>query len=161
MRTVVLVRHGEAKSKEEDPERGLTEKGAGDAERVADFAAASGVEVSRVIHSGKLRAAETAAIFAVRLGAEGAVEAADGLAPMDDPGVWAERLDSMEGDGGRGVVLVGHLPHMGRLATLLACGGGDGKAVTFEPATACCLERDDEGRWAVRWLVSPRGLGGH
>ena len=34
---VYLVQHGQAKSEEEDPQRGLTDKGIGEVEKVADF----------------------------------------------------------------------------------------------------------------------------
>lgn len=37
---------------------------------------------------------------------------ADGLAPLDDPSIWAERLQGVAQD----TVLVGHLPHLRRLS---------------------------------------------
>jgi len=59
---VYLVRHGKAKSKEEDPERHLTERGAEEVRRVARFLAAAGIQVSKILHSGKTRARQTAEI---------------------------------------------------------------------------------------------------
>ena len=55
-----LVQHGEAKSKTEDPQRPLTERGREDVARVAAFAASAGLQVGQIRHSGKRRAEETA-----------------------------------------------------------------------------------------------------
>ncbi|HDD66024.1 MAG TPA: phosphohistidine phosphatase SixA, partial [Nitrososphaeria archaeon] len=60
---VYLVQHGEAKREEEDPARPLTEEGKREVEDVARFLAELGVRVDRILHSGKLRAAQTANIL--------------------------------------------------------------------------------------------------
>ncbi len=52
-------------------------------------------------------------------------------------------------------MLVGHLPHMGKLAALLVTGDADQALVTFKPGGVVCLARDDEGRWSLRWMVVP------
>ena len=51
-----LVQHGEACAKEVDAERPLTDQGKRDIDRLAAFLKQAGIQVSRVIHSGKLRA---------------------------------------------------------------------------------------------------------
>src|SRR5947207_394018 len=100
-----LVQHAEAKSEEEDPERPLTARGVDDARRVARLAAEEGgVAVTRIWHSGKTRARQTAEIWGQALGAP--AEQVEALAPLDDPSVWATRLASEEQD----LMLVGHLP---------------------------------------------------
>jgi len=60
---IYLVQHGEAESKKEDPERSLTKKGRRDVEKVAVWAAQTGLKIEQIRHSGKRRAAETAEIF--------------------------------------------------------------------------------------------------
>ena len=62
-----LVQHAEAKPKEEDPERSLTDVGSENAERMAAWAARAGVRVEQIRHSGKKRAEETAEILAAAL----------------------------------------------------------------------------------------------
>lgn len=155
---IFLVRHGEAKSEVEDPERGLTEKGFSDVEKVACFAGRAGSEVRKIIHSGKKRAEETAEVFAKHLNPKEGVAVAEGLAPMDEPGVWAGRL--VEGDTTfGGLMVVGHLPHLARLAGLLTC-GTNGKTVTdFKAGSAACLEWNEDKGWSVLWMVSPGSLG--
>ena len=59
-----LAQHGEACTKDIDPERPLTDQGREDIERLAEFLARAGIEVARVIDSGKLRAAQTADLLA-------------------------------------------------------------------------------------------------
>ena len=55
-----LVQHGEACAKDVDPDRPLTDAGKADVERLAAFLGQVGIRVDRVIHSGKLRAVQTA-----------------------------------------------------------------------------------------------------
>ena len=58
-----LMQHGKSKSKEEDPDRSLTDEGRSEVERVAAFLARTAPSESIPIrHSGKTRARETAAI---------------------------------------------------------------------------------------------------
>ena len=53
---IYLVQHGEAKPEAEDPERSLSDKGKKEVESSARHAAAVGIEVAQILHSGKLRA---------------------------------------------------------------------------------------------------------
>ena len=59
-----LVQHGEALPKQVDPERPLSERGRSDVARVADFLKGAGIRVTRVAHSGKTRARQTAELLA-------------------------------------------------------------------------------------------------
>ena len=146
---VYLVQHGQAKSADEDPERPLTDQGADDVARVAgDAVERFGVRAPRVLHSGKTRARQTAEVWVERLGA--AIESADALAPNDDPTVWAERL----GKGTDDIMLVGHLPHLSRLAGRLLTGAADREVVEFRPGGLVGLERTDTG-WVVALSLPP------
>jgi phosphohistidine phosphatase len=53
-----LVQHGEAVSKDIDPDRPLTAAGRQDIELLASFLWRHRVSVSRIIHSGKARAGD-------------------------------------------------------------------------------------------------------
>ena len=58
-------------------------------------------------------------------------------------------------------MLVGHLPHLVRLAALLVIGNTDNTVVHFQLGTVLCLERDNSGgSWSVTWAVRPELLGG-
>jgi phosphohistidine phosphatase len=52
-------------------------------------------------------------------------------------------------------MIVGHLPFMEKLASLLVAGSEDADIVAFQMGGVVCLERDDVGVWRVRWMVTP------
>jgi phosphohistidine phosphatase len=149
-----LVQHAEAKPQAEDPARPLSEKGLVDIRRVANFIKAKGIKVSKIFHSGKLRAKQTAEALAEGISSAGGVEQAEGLAPLDDPGIWANRLKEEFED----LVLVGHLPHLSKLAGLLLAGDPERKVVEFRNGGVVCLERDEDGNWSVGWVLTPELL---
>jgi phosphohistidine phosphatase len=148
-----LIQHGEARKKEEDASRPLSDKGVRDAEKAAVYLSRLGIVVKDILHSGKLRAKQTAEIMARSLAPVGFRNLAetDGLAPLDDPGTWDDRLKYMIDD----IMLVGHLPHLGRLSSLLLCGDREKAVISFKMGCVVCMERDGEGIWSVRWMVAP------
>ena len=146
---IYLVRHGEAKKKEEDPARPLTEDGRAEVERVGRFLARIGVRVDRILHSGKLRAAQTAELIAKYVKPVEGVEAVEGLDPLADPRIWAEKLDKSE----HNLMLVGHLPHLKRLVSLLLTGRDDLEIVRFRYGGVVCLEKDE--KWSILWVIRP------
>lgn len=146
-----LMQHGKAKPKEVDPERGLTEEGAEEVEKVAEFLDRVGIKVERIYHSGKKRAEQTAEIVGKYLKVK--VEKTDGLEPLADIGVWAERLEKLDKD----IMLVGHLPHLSKLTNYLLTGNPDLDAVAFIFGGVVCLERV-ERKWRLLWAVRPEIL---
>lgn len=151
-----LVQHGDAVPKEENPDRHLSTRGQADVTHMASFLAAAGVRPHRMIHSGKTRARETAAILGKALCPEAPLEAAAlPMAPKDGPGAMARAAHQWTAD----VMIVGHMPFLGRLVSLLAAGSRGAKAVGFKPGSVACLERKSDG-WTIAWMVRPDLLGG-
>lgn len=147
-----LVQHGEAKPKEEDPDRPLTDAGRGDVEAVAAFLATQPeLRLARILHSGKTRARQTAELLGARLSVREGVQEADGLDPLADPATWGARLADLEED----LMLVGHLPHLSRLASLLLCGDAGREIVRFRQGGVVSLGRDEALVWSLRWIVVP------
>jgi phosphohistidine phosphatase len=144
-----LVRHGEAVAQGADGQRPLTPAGRQGVARVAQAAAARSITISEIVHSGILRAQETADILAEYLSPPNGVRAMDGLSPQDDPVFVKAELEGAQ----HPLMLVGHLPYMGRLAGLLASGDPDRAVVEFQPATLVCFSRDLSG-WKISWSVS-------
>jgi phosphohistidine phosphatase len=64
-----LMQHGQATSDAENPERPLTDAGRAALQRVAARARAAGVRVGHCVHSGKLRAEQTARLLVSEIGA--------------------------------------------------------------------------------------------
>jgi phosphohistidine phosphatase len=146
-----LVQHGQAKTEEEDPERPLTDRGAADVRRVAEVAAAAGITTGRICHSGKTRARQTAEAWGQVLGAP--VELTQALAPRDDPSVWAKQVATDTGD----LMLVGHMPHLGRLAGVLLADDPQRPVVAFQPGALVGLQKSQAG-WSVALVLPPNRL---
>lgn len=145
-----LVQHGEAKTKAEDPERALTESGAEVVERMAAWAAAVTIEVDQVCHSGKRRAQQTAEILADAVAPSEGVVPVSGIKPNDDVAPWADMLAKEN----RSVMLVGHLPFLSRLASLLLLGDPTIQAIRFRNTGIVYLIREED-RWSVEWIATP------
>jgi phosphohistidine phosphatase len=62
-----LMQHGQATTETEDPERPLTDAGRAAVQRVAKRARAADVRISGCLHSGKLRAEQTAQVASSRV----------------------------------------------------------------------------------------------
>jgi phosphohistidine phosphatase len=149
-----LVQHGEALSKEQDVERPLSKQGRRDVERMAGFLATAGVRVTRVLHSGKLRARQTAEILAQVVQPRGMPEAYEELAPNDSLMPFADLVAGWNEDS----LVVGHLPFMGRAVCLLLTGDEEHAAVGFRPGSLVCLEREGDDPWNLAWMLRPELL---
>ena len=145
-----LVQHGEAKSKAEDPDRPLTDRGAETVRRMAAWASLVGITIAQIRHSGKRRAQQTAEILAEHLNPANGMIAAEGMGPNDEVRAMADTLEAETGP----VMLVGHLPFLGSQAGLLVKGDPESVIVRFRNAGIVCLRREEE-RWSVDWAVPP------
>ncbi len=142
---VVLVRHGEACDAVVDAARPLTDAGRADVERLAQWCVEGRVAPTKILHSGILRAAQTAEILAARLAPKAGVRPARGLAPDDGPAPWLEELRHEP----EPTMLVSHMPLVGELAALLAARRAP---ISFAPAAVMIFERDGGSfRVAASW----------
>jgi phosphohistidine phosphatase len=110
-----LVQHAKAASKQADLQRPLTEEGLHDIRKVAAFIKPLNLRVDYLWHSGKVRAAQTAEALAKVIEINKAETARDGLGPNDDVAALRDELASSQHD----VMVVGHLPFLAKLASLL------------------------------------------
>lgn len=148
---VYLVRHGEAEAAGERP---LTAQGRRHVERIARAAVRAQVHPQHIYHSDKLRAKETAEILAQHLGHTD-LRQVPGLNPNDATERASRLVDSPGGD----IMLVGHLPHLERFASLLLLDNDTKPLVLFPPAGMACLERNPTTRnWLLRWMIAPETL---
>ena len=151
---VYLVQHGKSKSAEEDPNRGLTDEGRNEVVRVAEFLAELRITVSLIQHSGKLRAEQTAHLFGESIRCTSGPCHIEGMDPSDHPSAIANFLKVYTDD----VLMVGHLPHLERLTSLLLTGSPDRRPVVFRNGGVVCLEKDGSGLWSVLWAIVPELL---
>ncbi len=149
--SLFLVQHGKSLPKDKDPKKGLSEEGAAETKRMAEVANGYGVHVSRITHSGKTRARQTAEIFASALEPEGGVQESSGLSPLDDVTAFAGNLDSTEDR-----MLVGHLPFMERMTAYLLTGSMEKPVFKFQNSGIVCLVKDpDTQSWVIKWALMP------
>jgi phosphohistidine phosphatase len=151
-----LAQHGHATDKQDDPARPLSEAGMRDVRQVAQQLGDAGIQVARAWHSGKLRAEQTAVLLAKRVLPNGKPEQADGIAPNDSVEEFIADVDVWQED----TLVVGHLPFMSRLVSLLMTGNHDRECVQFMPGSIVCLERIRPEHWVLVWMLRPDLLKG-
>ena len=148
-----LVQHGEACSKDIDPERPLSEKGRIDIDNMASFLKHAGIQVQRIIHSGKLRAQQTAEQLATAIAPEIEPETSGLINPNDNPNALDWQSESWDQD----TLIVGHLPYMSKLVSHLLI-EEDKPLVAFQPGSVCCLEKINDEKWSLNWMLRPELL---
>lgn len=147
-----LMQHAKPLSKEVDPAQPLSPEGIRDVERMSAWLARTGFRPQVIFHSPKERAKQTAQSVAEKLGHAGRLEVREELKAMAEPA----RIQKEIGAGFEEVMLVGHLPHLGRLATRLLTDGAreEPSIVAFRQGGVLCLVREEE-KWKVAWMVTP------
>lgn len=147
-----LVQHAEARSEAEDPQQALSDKGLAEIEKTARLLATKvRPSIKIILHSGKLRARQTAEILADHLAPVGGVKQVEGLKPNDDVSDWAGRLTAAS----ENIMLVGHLPYLSKLTSKLLCGDETMTLVEFRKAGIVCLFRDEQKSWRIEWFIVP------
>jgi len=151
---VYLVRHGEAVSSQSDPQKPLSKQGLADVRKVASFIKPLEISVEHIWHSGKLRAAQTAEIVAESVLVENDCSAHNDLGPNDDVTIVADELEAYNIN----LMIVGHLPFLAHLTSLLVSGKDTANVVAFDAGSITCLNHSDPGQWQIEWMITPEIL---
>ena len=72
------------------------------------------------------------------------------IVTIDDPALASAQLAVSRSP----VMLVGHLPHINRLAALLVHGDAEGHSIKFIPAMIACFSREGP-LWKLNWTLAP------
>jgi phosphohistidine phosphatase len=147
---IYLMRHADAVSDEVDPLRPLSAKGRDQVDRVCRALRKGPVPApAEIWHSPLARSRETAELMASGLGLAAPLLLRPGLTPDDDPGPVAAALRAETRD----IMVVGHEPHLGVLASILVHGPRHrGVFFPFSKAALLGVSRKGEG-WESAWLV--------
>jgi phosphohistidine phosphatase len=151
---IYLVRHGEAVSSQSDPQKPLSDQGLAAVRKAASFIKPLEISVEHIWHSGKLRAAQTAEILAESVSVEKDCSAREGLGPNDDVTIIADEIEAYDTN----LMIVGHLPFLAYLVSLLVSGKDTANVVAFDAGSIACLNRSDPGRWQIEWMITPKLL---
>jgi len=149
-----LMQHGEATSEAENQERPLTEAGQAAVQAISKRAGAAGVHVGGCVHSGRRCAEQSAQLFMAGLGGQAEVSARDGLAPNDAVAPTTQWLrTATERDA---IAVIGHLPFLDRLASLLVVGDEEAQVARFRMGGPIKLEPKDTGEgFIIAWALPP------
>ena len=145
--SVYFAQHGLALDKADDPERPLSQAGIHQSKKIAMALQHSKTPISSLFHSGKLRASQTAEIFAgtIKLSSTSAVS---GLSPNDDVTLLAQNLNINH------ALYVGHLPHLEKLVAYLVTGNENANIIKFQNSAVVCLEKS-ENHYQLKWYLTP------
>lgn len=154
---VYLMQHGLAVPEEVDPDRPLSAAGREAVAAVARHAGAAGVRVDQIVHSGRTRALQTAAILAEALGCADVAQV-PGLNPNDPVEDAARAL--VDRDRAGSLAIVGHLPSLDRLASLLLVQETSAHVVAFRNGGLVKLVPSTAGPgFAIAWILTPELAG--
>ncbi len=139
---ILLVRHAdavEASGDIDDASRWLSAYGRERARKVAALVAEKAVRFTRFVSSPRVRAVQTAELFAAAMGFAGVIEIVPSLSFTAPAKHARAELEGIQGN----VAAFGHMPTISELCGLLANGQGP----SFSAAEAVYIE---EGRIAFR-----------
>jgi phosphohistidine phosphatase len=160
-RLIHLMRHGKALDVGEegvpcDAERPLSKKGAAIVKEVALGMAALGAAPDLVVSSPLLRARQTADIAAGILGGASVI-----VSPLLRPdGPKGELIDWLQKSQWTSILLVGHMPDLAALASLLICGHRQA-GLDLKQAGVCCIAVAAHpllGGGCLEWFLPPQAL---
>ncbi len=157
-----LMQHGLCLAKELDPEQSLSLVGRDQVEKCAHAARRMGLELDALVTSPKKRAQQTAAILseAIRYPKKAIIvsELVKAMTPPQDTLAWLRELGAERE--ARRVGVVGHMPSLGELVSLLITPGSRA-AIQIENAGLLRVDVLDFQRPAgtLIWYLGPQQLG--
>jgi len=149
---IYLAQHGLAVDKAEDAKRPLSVAGVVQTKAIAQALQNSSMPISNVFHSGKLRAAQTATIFASATGIPSST--ISGLSPNDDVTLFTQHLNI------NNALYIGHLPHLKKLLAYLITGNESNHIITFQNSAVVCLQKTDT-HYQLQWYLTAELLSNH
>ncbi|MGQ9639718.1 MAG: phosphohistidine phosphatase SixA [Candidatus Bathyarchaeia archaeon] len=153
----MLLKHAKAKPKDVDPKQPLTVEGAESFRRVAEHIAKLNINLGNIYHSGKLRATQTVEILAEETGKT--ISVRHGLDPTEDVKPTAKWLDEQKAERVDAVTIIGHLPFLERLTSILTSGGENAEIVPFHNGGVVELRKKRLGRrFSIDWIILPEIL---
>lgn len=151
MISVYLVQHGTALDKAIDEKRPLSDIGSAEVYTVAAQLKCSAIVINKIVHSSKLRAHQTASIFAEILNIEQVFES-NSMKPNDEP---EKLIAQMTEDA---VMYIGHLPNIQNVVATLLTGNTTNPLVKFTNSAIACVQIDDadDNENHLNWFITPQ-----
>ena len=158
---LILVQHGLALLESEDPNRPLSPEGRAEVEKVARHLGGVADElipgrIGEVRHSGKLRAKQTAEILIQHAAPSAAIVSNVELRPGADGETLAVHMTA-RGDEPGTMMIVGHMPHLAKVAAHLLTGRETMRPIRFVNAGLVSFTWTEDD-WGVDWILTPAML---
>ena len=147
MTALYFVQHGIAEPKEVDSSRPLSKTGVDITNQIAGYLNKHGIVIDEIFHSGKLRAHQTATIFAEKLNIS-TITQLEGMSPNDDPAILISKIT------GDSAMYVGHLPHVQKVVSKIITGDENIKVIDFQNSAVACIEKDGNKGY-LKWFLTP------
>ena len=148
---IYLARHGEY---EHSFEGELSRFGEYNITKLRNFLRPLNLPIKKIYQSGVLRAQQTADILATAFSPDVPVEYRQGLNPVDD----IQNLLSEINTTPENLLVVGHLPFMNKLIGKMVNNEEHQELTLMQPGTMLCLDKIDESKWIIEWMISPQIL---
>lgn len=147
MKTVYFVQHGMALSKDIDATRPLSDSGAKAVHKMATQLQHNNIVIHNIAHSGKLRALQTALIFAQVLNIKNIFEL-KGMKPNDPSN---ELIEQITDDAS---MYVGHLPNIQNVVSNLVTADENMDVIKFQNCAVACIEINSDNSH-IKWFILP------
>jgi phosphohistidine phosphatase len=144
-----VVRHGKAAKGGKDRLRPLTRRGIRETHAAAEFLKRLRAQPEAIWHSDRVRAIETARILEALHPKDGVIQQKN-MGPDDSVGPLIRLIDRTASD----VMIVGHLPHLGKLVAKLVDAKKSDEILRFPPSTVVILT-DQERKWSIEAVIPP------
>ena len=155
MKELYIMRHGEAAAGADDAARPLSDVGLASAQSVAALARRGDVKVDTIVHSGLVRAGQTADVLANSLAYDSDPDSRPDMKADDDIHPTLEWL--LAAPDSQTICLVGHVPFLDRLIGALTTGSDSNSPASLAPAGLAKLARPaDSDDFAISWIVTPQ-----
>ncbi len=155
---IYLVRHGNAYTKEEDPERHLNNDGINQCHLTGRALRRLDIKFDFIISSPKVRARQTAEIIAEEVGySNNEIKITETLEPTASPKDTISYLNNFTEK--NNIMLAGHLPLLGNLASEFLSENTQ-ISLYFEAGAACQIDVDQpiSHTGIFRWFLTPEQL---
>ena len=150
--TIFLVQHGKSVSKEENPDRPLSEIGSKEVKRMAIQLKEYTPRLNCIYHSNKLRAVQTAKIIKQYVQSSQGTKEISGMNPNDDVQLFSLNIHKIDN-----AMYVGHLPFMEKLVSFLTTGDDCKGIFKFQNAGIVKLQYfDEENSWFITGALLPK-----
>ncbi|MDA0349281.1 MAG: hypothetical protein O3C43_19490 [Verrucomicrobia bacterium] len=158
-----LLRHAETVPGIKEQLRGLTPKGIKSIQRLVDFLDGKELTgISEIRHSSYLSTGETAKYFQEMAKLKAIIREVPLLEPYADFRILADMLDESD----ESLLLVGHKPNLGMLASYLLTQGSRVDMFKIKKSGLLCLEKTKseeidmgwKSRWRIVWQIAPNQL---